>query len=81
MVAKLLKNEFKADSSYLFSYWYLSYFNQLDLGFDTQAVDNAYGIWMLRVGISYKISVFIVVSSVWVRLFFLCKYWNKNNLL
>lgn len=35
MVAKLLKNEFKADSSYLFSYWYLSYFNQLDLGFDT----------------------------------------------
>lgn len=81
MVAKLLKNEFKADSSYLFSYWYLSYFNQLDLGIDTQAVDNAYGIWMLRVGISYKISVFIVVSSVWVRLFFLCKYWNKNNLL
>lgn len=80
MVAKLLKNEFKADSSYLFSYWYLSYFNQLDLGIDTQAVDNAYGIWMLRVGISYKISVFIVVSFVWVRLFFLCKYWNKNNL-
>lgn len=35
MVAKLLKNEFKADSSYLFSYWYLSYFNQLDLGIDT----------------------------------------------
>lgn len=73
MVAKLFKNEFRADSSYLFSYRYLSYFNQLDLGIDIQAFDTAYGIWMLPVGISYKISMFIVVSSVWVRFFFLCK--------